>query len=96
MKGFLIAAALVAAAASPLSAQQDSVRTPADTNVTTTAPAPSAQLSGPRIRAELRPAQSTISSTHESAYRYYDNQTITVSTIVLVLAVVILVLLVAR
>lgn len=95
-KAFLFAAALFAAAASPLVAQQDSVRTPVGETGATAASAATNALPGPRVRSELRRAESSVSESRESAYRYHDNTTITVTTLVLVLAVVILVLLIAR
>ena len=93
----LFAAALVAVAASPLVAQQDSVRTtPAGETSAAPMSAPTTPLPGPRVRSELPRAEASVSASRESAYRYHDNTTITVTTLVLVLAVVILVLLIAR
>ena len=89
-RALLFAAVLFAAVASPLAAQQDSVRT---TAAEASAPAsePTNSFAGPRVRAEFRPAESA-SLNRSSAYRHDDNHTITVTTLVLVLAVVILVL----
>lgn len=93
---FLFAAALFAAAAPPLAAQQDTVRAPVGEAGATLVSAPTTPLLGPRLRPVLRPVEPSFSESHESPLRYRGSQTITVSTLVLVLAVVILVLLVAR
>lgn len=89
-RAFLFAAVLFAAVASPLAAQQDSVRTQV---AAAAAPVsePTSPLGGPRVRSEFRPAESSFSR-RESFYRHDDTHTITVTTLVLVLAVVILVL----
>jgi hypothetical protein len=96
MKRFLITAALLAAVATPLAAQQDQVRTPADTTVTTTAQVAIAPSTGPRVRAEFRPAEARLSQDRSALMYQGDNHTISVSTVVLVLLVVVLVLLVVR
>src|SRR5579859_1565842 len=103
MKRFLIAAALLAAVAAPLAAQQDSTRAQEPTPVPASAPAaaptsteaPAATPTGPRVRAEFRPAEATIKENRASMYQS-DTHTISVSTVVLVLLVVVLVLLVVR
>lgn len=95
-RAFLFAAALFAAVASPLSAQQATVRGPVGEAGATPVSAPPTPLPGPRLRAELRPVEPSISESRESPLRRRSDQTITISTLVLVLAVVILVLLVAR
>jgi hypothetical protein len=96
VRTFLFAAGLFAVAASPLVAQQDSIRTSVEETGATPVSAPATTLPGPRVRSELRRAEASVSASRESAYRYHDNTTITVTTLVLVLAVVILVLLIAR
>ena len=96
---FLFAAALFAVA-SPLAAQQavQQAAVPAPVVETVAAPvsAPTTPLPGPRVRAELRPVEPSFRSASAAPLPRYENTTISVSTIVLVLAVVILVLLVAR
>lgn len=93
-RAFLFAAALFAAVASPLAAQQATVPAPVAEAGATPVSAPTTPLPGPRLRAELRPVEPSFSESRESPLRHRDNQTITVSTLVLVLAVVILVLLI--
>lgn len=92
---FLFAAALCGAVASPLAAQQATVPAPATEAAATPVSPPTTPLPGPRVRAELRPVEApSFSESRESSLRHRDNQTITVNTLVLVLAVVILVLLI--
>jgi hypothetical protein len=87
---FLLAAALFAAVASPLAAQQAT----AEATGATPASAPAAALAGPRLPAEYQRVEPSFSESHESRLLHKSNHTITVSTLVLVLAVVILVLLI--
>jgi hypothetical protein len=56
---------------------------------------PVATPTGPRLRAEFRPAEAALSENRAAMYQG-ENHTITISTIVLVLLIVVLVLLVAR
>lgn len=99
-RAILVAAALFAAVASPLAAQQAATLAPVPVPVgeapATPASVPAAPLPGPRIREELRPVKVSFSRTSAATLSPVQNQTITVSTVVLVLAVVILVLLIAR
>ena len=94
-RALLFAAALFAAVASPLAAQQATVGAPTEAAVAVPVSTPTAPLPGPRLRAELRPVEPSVSESRESVLRHRSNQTITVSTLVLVLAVIILVLLIA-
>jgi hypothetical protein len=94
-RAFLFAAALFAAVASPLAAQQATVRAPVGEAGATPVSAPTTPLPGPRLRAQWRPLEPSISESRASSFRVSSNHTITVSTLVLVLAVVILVLLIA-
>ena len=89
--------AFLAAAGSPLAAQQAAVAAPveavaAPSSVSAT-PAP---VPGPRVRDEMRTVEPSFRASSEPALLRHKSNTITVSTIVLVLAVVILVLLIAR
>jgi hypothetical protein len=88
-RSYLLAVALCAVAA-PLTAQQ-SVPPPAA--AVAAPPLDTSRLAGPRLRAEPRPVRPTLAASHESS-RVQGRHTITVSTLALVLAVVILVLLV--
>jgi len=95
-RAFLFAATLFAAVASHLAAQQDTVRAPVGEAGATPVSAPTTPLPGPRVRAEFRPVESSFRESRLSPLPQGDNHTFTISTLVLVLAVVILVLLVAR
>ena len=90
---FLIAVVLTTVVASPLAAQQ-AVRadpTPASAPAAATAETPA----GPRVRAEMRPVEATISDGREPATFHRKKETIVLSTLALVLIVVLLVLLIA-
>ena len=93
---FLFAAALFAAVASPLAAQQASVPAPVAQAGATPVSAPTTPLPGPRVRAEFRPAEAIIKDSRVSPLQEGERHTITISTLALVLVVVILVLLIAR
>lgn len=94
-RAFLFAAALFAAVASPVAAQQAAVQAPVAETVATPVSTPTTPLPGPRLQAEYRTVEPTFGESRASSLRHRGNQTITVSTLVLVLAVVILVLLIA-
>ena len=93
MKRFLITIGMIAALASPLAAQQDSVRVPVEEARAVQTSTLATPLPGPLVRPPFARADA---SARAPAMPPQDSHTITVTTLVLVLAVVILVLVLVR
>jgi len=89
-----LVAALLVAAATPLTAQQ--VAAPVSTPATAQSSTSPSSTAGPRLRPELRRTEANFNDAGASAPMPSDSHTFTITTLVLVLAVVILVLLIVH